>query len=157
MIEQWRPVVGFEGRYEVSNLGRVASLPNRQRPTRIIMRQSRTPDGYYRLNLCADGTRVRRSVHLLVAAAFIGPRPEGLMTRHMDGDPGNNRAGNLAWGTAEENAQDMLRHGRGRNQRKTECKRGHKFDQSNTYVWTNGSRRCRRCDALAHRKTERTP
>jgi hypothetical protein len=157
MSETWRPVVGFEGRYEVSDLGRVASMPKGYYKTRRILQPFFSSDGYALVNLCADGSRRRYGIHSLVLEAFSGLRPEGMMARHLDGDPGNNTPANLRWGTAAENAQDMLKHGRGRNQRKTECRRKHPFDAANTYIdRKRNARRCRRCDALAHRKTERT-
>lgn len=60
-----------------------------------------------------DGVSVRlaRPVHRLVMEAFIGPRPEGMECRHLDGDPANNRLSNLTWGTPKENAEDQRRHG----------------------------------------------
>jgi hypothetical protein len=51
-------------------------------------------------------------VHRLVLEAFVGPCPDGYITRHLDGDPSNNRVTNLAWGTSKENAADTKRHGR---------------------------------------------
>jgi hypothetical protein len=51
-------------------------------------------------------------VHHAVLFAFIGPRPDGLMCRHLDGDPTNNALTNLRWGTAKENSADKKRHGR---------------------------------------------
>jgi predicted transcriptional regulator len=56
--------------------------------------------------------RDHRSVHRLVLEAFVGPCPPGMMCRHLDGDPTNNRLENLVWGTKEENAADRVRHGR---------------------------------------------
>lgn len=48
----------------------------------------------------------------MVLEAFVGPCPPGQECRHLDGDPSNNRVENLAWGTHEENAGDMIRHDR---------------------------------------------
>jgi hypothetical protein len=52
-------------------------------------------------------------VHRLVLEAFIGPCPEGMECRHLDGNPKNNRLDNLYWGTGKENATDRVRHGTG--------------------------------------------
>jgi hypothetical protein len=52
-----------------------------------------------------------RFVHRLVLEAFVGPCPEGMECRHLDGDPANNRLENLRWGTHRENAADQVRHG----------------------------------------------
>jgi hypothetical protein len=52
-----------------------------------------------------------RYIHRLVLESFSGPCPEGMECRHLDGDPSNNRLGNLAWGTRVENMADKARHG----------------------------------------------
>lgn len=162
MTEQWRPVVGYEGRYEVSDMGRVASLPKVTRRSRIIMRQNVTDSGYFFLRLCTDGHHVNHCVHTLVIEAFHGPRPDGMVARHLDGDPTNNHPTNLRWGTSAENAADMLAHGRNRNARKTECLNGHPFSPKNTRIEADGARKCRPCRAdrertrRATQRTERT-
>jgi len=110
--EEWRPVVGYEGSYEVSDLGRVRSLPrNGTRREIVILRAFRDCTGYHRVNLRRIGI-VQRGVHQLVAAAFIGPRPKGMMVCHWDGDCGNAALENLRYGTAKENAADRQRHGK---------------------------------------------
>lgn len=67
-------------------------------------------------HLAVDLRRVNRRhklyVHRLVLEAFVGPCPEGMQCRHLDGNPANNRVPNLAWGTPLENAADKRRHGR---------------------------------------------
>lgn len=155
MTETWRPVVGYEGLYEVSDIGRVASLPKWHFRDRRILKSWHDEDGYPSVNLCASGSRRRYAMHVLVAEAFVGPRPDGLMVRHLDGKPTNNQPANLQWGTAKENVQDMLAHGTGRNQRKTKCIRNHPFNTTNTHITRKGVRRCRRCDALAHAEAAR--
>lgn len=99
--ERWVPVPS-DPAYEVSSLGRV-------RHGDRIMKQSlhRAVRGY---RACSIKGRARH-VHVLVAAAFIGPRPAGMQIRHLDGDRENNRAENLAYGTPAENARDRLSHG----------------------------------------------
>ena len=57
------------------------------------------------------GRKDQRFVHRLVLEAFVGPCPDGMECRHLDGNPGNNRLDNLAWGTRAENQQDAIRHG----------------------------------------------
>ncbi len=59
--------------------------------------------------------RIRGShypVHRLMLETFVGPRPEGYICRHLDGDPTNNHLSNLCWGTPRENYDDTIRHGR---------------------------------------------
>lgn len=71
-------------------------------------------DGYLRFNLCLGAGRRRQySVHTAVCTAYHGPKPEGAdVVRHLDGDPANNRASNLRWGTYVENEADKRLHGR---------------------------------------------
>lgn len=52
-----------------------------------------------------------RKVHIAICEAYHGPRPDGLVVRHMNGNALDNRAANLKWGTYEENAADKVRHG----------------------------------------------
>jgi hypothetical protein len=118
--EEWLPVVGHEGKYEVSSLGRVRSLD------RIISQKSANgnlhnrnmrgkvlslirTDGYLHVSL---GIRNPIMVHVLVAAAFIGPRPKGHDVRHLDGSRDNNIPSNLAYGTRSQNNFDRAIHSR---------------------------------------------
>lgn len=72
--------------------------------------------GYLHVTLRCNSRSYGRWVHRLVLEAFIGPRPDGMECRHFpDRNPGNNRLGNLAWGTREQNEQDKANdrlHGR---------------------------------------------
>jgi hypothetical protein len=111
--ELWRPVVGFEGLYEVSNKGRVRSLPNKGRPGRVLRFITQKVLPYRRVNLC-NGTQHGRFVHHLVLAAFVGPRPAGAHTRHLNSDPTDNRPENLAYGSPLENYQDRVARGTAR-------------------------------------------
>lgn len=116
--EVWRPVVGNDF-YEVSNLGRVRSLDRTtlgragsERKVRGRVLAQQTNGVYPTVVLSQYGEATTELVHGLVAAAFIGPRPEGAEVLHDDGDSMNCREGNLRYGTSKENKQDTLRHGR---------------------------------------------
>jgi NUMOD4 motif/HNH endonuclease len=151
--ETWRPVMGYEGLYEVSDLGRVRSLDRmtgrRLRRGRILKAIPQKRGGHLHVSLCADGTEVVRHVHRIVLEAFVGPRPDGMETRHLDGDPVNNALTNICWGTYADNRQDMLRHGKHPNSRKTHCPRGHEYTPENTYRSSaRGGRGCRECRKL---------
>ena len=118
MTEQWKPIAGDEGFYEISSLGRVRSLPRidsigrfrkgRMKATPI----DRTSTGYRFVRLCRDGIAKKLAVHVLVLEAFVGPRPSAAMEAcHEDGDRANPVLGNLRWDTAKGNAADRRRHG----------------------------------------------
>jgi hypothetical protein len=102
--EIWKPVVGYEGWYSVSNRGRVKRIA-RGRSTRRGRLRVGTPDrdGYLRLVLNRYAVRTGFYVHQLVACAFIGPCPAGMEVDHIDRDVTNNRVENLRYVTHAEN------------------------------------------------------
>ena len=76
------------------------------------MRPTVDDKGYYLVNLRVAGKIKVRKVHQLVLETFISPKPcPEAVTRHLDGDPLNNRLGNLTWGTQKQNAMDRIPHG----------------------------------------------
>ncbi len=125
--------------------------------------------GYLAVGVKRPGgsSREKKPVHQLVLIAFVGPRPAGAITRHLNGNPADNRPENLAWGTALENARDALRHGTtDRGQRHAEaikaglpavthCKRDHAFTDSNTFIDHRGFRRCRECQRMNRRASDK--
>lgn len=116
MTESWKPVVGYEEFYEVSDAGRVRSLTRRTpvgvRVGRILKPRRHKNGGHRYVQLCRDGGCVSRTVHRLVLETFLGPRPEGMEACHFpDRDPGNNRLANLRWDTSAANKADAVRHG----------------------------------------------
>ena len=103
MIEEWRPVVGYEGLYEVSSYGRVRSLDKyvkgKGESYRLHKGKVLSPvikdNGYLQLKLYCNGKFYKKYVHRLVAQAFI-PNPDNLLeVNHIDEDKINNRADNL--------------------------------------------------------------
>ena len=140
--EEWRPVVGYEGLYEVSDQGRVRSLIS----GRILRPATRRLSGHKHVMLCRPSQV--GLVHQLVAAAFLGPRPDGAETRHLNGDSGDNRAANLQYGTRSENTEDSKRHGTHFHAGLTHCKRGHELTGDNLQKVAAGNKRtclaCRR-------------
>jgi hypothetical protein len=111
--EEWKPVPEFEGRYDVSNWGRVRSL-SCYRPGQFgkILSPSPTSRGY--LSVCLRHRDKRRgySVHRLVMAAFAGPCPDGHQVAHNNGCRTDNRVENLRYATPSSNIDDRHRHGR---------------------------------------------
>ena len=107
----WKPVPGYEDRYEVSNTGLVKSLDIyvncRGGKTRIskgrIKPTHKNNRGYLMVGLCRDNKTDTTLVHRLVAEAFV-PNPKGKpQVNHIDGNINNNRADNLEWVTDNEN------------------------------------------------------
>lgn len=102
--EIWKDVVGFVGHYLVSNLARVKSLKphNMGRILRFYMEK---PNWYHTVSLCLDGVSKAYRIHQLVAAAFLGPCPEGHEVDHIDLNKSNSRLSNLRYKTHAENVQ----------------------------------------------------
>lgn len=144
--EHWLPVVGYEEAFEVSDRGRVRSLPRPYVPKARILSGSPNKSGHWWVRLSYNGVAVSRTIHSLVMEAFVGPRPEDLETRHLDGDPSNNALDNLCYGTRRENRLDEVRLGTHKETRKTHCPRNHPYSSENTWVNPkNGWRVCRQC------------
>lgn len=154
-MEEWKPVPGHEGSYEVSSEGRVRSLDRvmvRKNGSRLTLRGKElliSLDNHNRPRVNIEGTP--RLVHQLVLEAFVSPRPTpescGL---HYDDDPTNNRLSNLRWGTHTDNMRDMLRNGNHYNANKTRCLNGHELSGENLREYRNGERIiriCRACEA----------
>lgn len=122
MPEQWKPVPGYEGLYEVSDHGRVKRCAKRvyarnrwgmcwRNHPPIIVAQSETR-GHRRVTLCKDGQPRMYFVHRLIAFAFLGAPPPGKpFACHKDGRHNNNVVDNIYWGSAADNSQDQIRHG----------------------------------------------
>ena len=148
MTEEWRPVVGYEGFYEVSDQGRVRRVAAGQGSVAgRILRPSSDPKGRQQVTLSGGGVARRRRVHHLVLEAFVGPRPDGMVACHWDDNPRNNALANLRWGTLADNAADALRNQRSFQANKTHCPRGHKLDHPNlvAHQWARGVRHCLAC------------
>lgn len=159
--ERWRPVVGYEGIYEVSDQGRVRSLDRiitqhdgMKRPMRgRILQQAVRDDGHTQVNMKYMGVAVTRKVHRMVAMAFLGPCPEGMEVCHNNGNPADNRLSNLRYGTRSENLYDRVKHGDHPLAAKKKCIRGHLLDHPNLVPSsvTQGWRSCLACSrARAH-------
>lgn len=145
----WRSIPGLQN-YDASDDGQVRSwCPYRGLPVPHALTQTLSR-GYL---LVRVGRAINpQPVHRLVMLAFVGPRPEGQEVRHLDGDPTNNRLGNLAYGTPSENSYDAIRHGTHPTASKTHCPAGHAYDEQNTYRSPRGDRRCRACNEIRERK-----
>ena len=120
MEENWKPVVGFEGAYEVSDQGNVRSIDRSyeqisRHGTKYmhskkgrLLRPGRTSSGHLSVAL---GRGNSRTVHSLVMEAFVGPRPDKMEICHNNGNPADNRLENLRYATRSENILDAVKLG----------------------------------------------
>jgi hypothetical protein len=114
--EIWKPVIGFEGRYEVSSLGRIKALAReiqysdgrRGRLAEKMIRGSRMNAGY--ISVTFD-SKTRRFVHQVVAEAFLGVSEYRQTVNHKDGNKLNNCINNIEWATYKENNDHARRTG----------------------------------------------
>jgi len=123
-MEIWRDIPGYEGRYQVSNMGKVKSLARvvEQKnvlcgcvsevviPEKILKPQPHRVSGHLEVKLGSNPPRHHR-IHRLVAEAFLGPCPDGMEVCHNDSNPCNNAVHNLRYDTRHENRIDMVKVG----------------------------------------------
>lgn len=161
--EVWRPIPAWETFYEASTLGRVRSLKRKvlrgghwMKVSEKVLNPNVHHSGYLRVNLQEGGRRSEQLVHWIIAATFLGQRPEGMEIRHLDGDPANNSLSNLVYGTSKENKLDIKQHGTHAMKQRTHCPLGHELAGHNLVAAEalRGHRKCRACNtarARAHR------
>lgn len=156
--EQWKPVAGYEGIYEVSDYGRVRSIGRTITmkngvPRTIkggIMHGHTNEFGYTVVPLSRSGGKRQYRAHRLVMAAFVGPCPEGMEVCHNNGDPADNRLVNLRYGTSKDNSFDMKLHGTVYQESKTHCPWGHPLEIPNLRANHHG-RSCKACHRASAR------
>ncbi len=121
-MENWRDIKGYEGKYQVSDLGRVRSLDvevtqkvvggklvNRVYKGCILKQSIR--NNYLSVNLKDKGTKKHMSVHRMVSEAFIENPHNKPLVNHKNGVKSDNRMSNLEWCTSKENSQHALKNG----------------------------------------------
>ena len=111
MEEVFKPIEEFDGRYLVSNLGRVKSLNYIYKGNVGILKPINHHGGYQVVHLSKDGKIYNRMVHTLVAKAFIPQEEEKPIVNHIDGNKKNNVLSNLEWVSYKENSQHAVRIG----------------------------------------------
>ena len=116
MEEVWKPVIGYEGKYEVSNYGNVKSLERIDRNGHFrkgkILKPQKQRNGYVVVHLSNDGEAKWNTVHRLVACAFLDKPPGCDIINHLDNNRENNYVDNLEWTTLKGNMQHAAKQGR---------------------------------------------
>lgn len=152
--ERWIPVRGFEGKYEVSDMGGVRSVPRqivnsgkvKDVPPRLL--KAYWHHRHLKVTLYHDNKKERQVfVHVLVLENFVGPRPKGYLGCHYDDDPTNNKLSNLRWDSPRQNSLDAVRNGIHPEARRTHCDQGHPLDGR-----SKKGRYCLRCNRDKQRK-----
>ena len=137
VAEEWRPVVGWEGYYSVSSLGRVRSETRRghntkpgraRRLTGKVKRPSQSAWGYLQARMTRGGVPTQKMVHRLVVEAFIGPVEKGFQVDHKNGIKTDNRVENLEIVTPKQNVRHCHATGLTLNHGETHCDAKLTFD-----------------------------
>ena len=153
--EEWRTIPHTDGYYEASDHGRIRSVPRTVPHPRSgkltlagrVLKPVPMKDGHLQVSVRFKGSRTRpHLVHRLVLLAFVGDPPTGTEGCHKNGDPADNRLGNLRWDTRGSNIADAIRHGTSRWSGRETCGAGHALIGPN--IRNGGAKRCRSC-ALA--------
>lgn len=113
--EEWRDVEGYEGLYRVSSLGNVESLEryvdSKRGGTQLVHRRILKPqviNNYLAVALCKDGTVTRKTIHRLVASAFLEKESSDDVVNHKDANKKNNCVDNLEWCTQKHNVEHSM-------------------------------------------------
>lgn len=121
-MEEWKDIVGYEGIYQISNLGNVKGFKFTSGYKEHLLKPLFDKDGYCKVNLYKDRKLKRVSIHRLVASTFI-PNPENKpQINHIDGNKQNNSADNLEWVTSKENIRHSIEKGLTKNKGKDNWK-----------------------------------
>lgn len=111
---EWRDIPEWPG-YRVSKCGIVQSCKIRNgrgfKSDWTTLKPRRSRDGYISIGLKNVPKRTFIPIHVIVLMAWVGPRPDGMLACHNDGNKGNNTLKNLRWDTPKANAQDAIKHG----------------------------------------------
>ena len=135
-IEIWKDCVGYEGRYQVSNLGNVRSIANNKgtyQERLLSQRQTKTSDYLYVVFTVKDVSK-QHSVHRLVAKAFIANPSNKATVNHIDGNKLNNNVCNLEWNTYSENLKHAFANGLNKASRSA---LGQKLGSSSKYLYVS--------------------
>lgn len=112
-MEIWKDIEGYEGLYQVSNLGNIKSFSRRGTQSRNdkVLKLTEEPNKYLRVALYKNGVQKRMLVHRLVAKAFLSNEKSLPQVNHISGIKSDNRVVNLEWCTAKENEKHAYEMG----------------------------------------------
>lgn len=155
--EQWRPVVGYEGYYEVSDHGRVRGVNRTVKARngftyrlrgRVLRAAPHGPYGHLSVHLRMNRCGRTCAVHRLVLCAFVGLPPDGMECCHNNGVASDNRLTNLRWDTSSANSYDIVRCGTHWGANKIACPRSHRLISPNLVkvALEDGRRDCLACN-----------
>ena len=113
LAERWAPVLGWEGVYEASTMGRIKRIARARGATPgSVTTGYHERNGYVKVSLYKDGIEFRTWLHRIIAMAFLGPIPEGHEVNHKDSDPSNDTIDNLEYVTHRQNLIHAVDRGR---------------------------------------------
>lgn len=133
MEEIWKYIKGYEGLYQVSNLGRIKSLKRNTTKGRILKPLLQN-NGYYSVTLCKKGIKKVKSIHRLVCLEFLNNDFNFPQVNHKDGNKLNNNINNLEWCSAKYNTIHSLKN----NLRKVKHGKEHKLSKKINQYSLNG-------------------
>lgn len=111
-FETWKDIEGYDGLYSISSMGRLRLNQNINRyKCGLYQNMPINQDGYIRVSLTKDKARKKVFLHVLVASAFLGAKPDGCEINHKDGNKENNAADNLEYVTHHQNMQHAIVNG----------------------------------------------
>lgn len=132
--EQWKPIEGTDGKYEVSDCGRVRT--NGQRPGLLTLTKQKS--GYLYAMIVIDGKSCNRRVHRLVAQHYL-PNPNNMLeVNHKDGDKEHNYLSNLEWCTRSHNVKHAFATGLRQPHRWSADERKHISERNKAYAISQG-------------------
>lgn len=151
--EQWMPVVGYEGWYDVSDHGHVRRVkPGKGTHVGRVIKPLTNAYGYHKVTLVLEGRNYQMYIHRMILESFVGSPPEGKpLACHKNDIKTDNRLENLYWGSSSDNGRDAVRNNVHPQTKKTHCKHGHEYSEENTRFGTSG-RICRTCHRIDERE-----
>lgn len=114
VFEEWRPIPGYEGYYEASNVGRIKSITHLKKNKQVHHGQMRryyiTNAGYLCVDLYGQQGHKKATVHSLIALTYLGNPPNSYEVNHRDGNKLNNNINNLEYVTRSQNVKHAISH-----------------------------------------------